>query len=303
MLFGNTQRKPQGLFGGFAQGAQQQMPQADPMGMQQPLGQEAAASMQGALQQQRKPGVNWLGVLADTLAGAAGREGPYAASMRAKQERDDAAQNAQQQRMASMQDWRTKFDYENEYERNNPSPINNDTVNDYNFILQTKGKAEADQYLQGRYDPIVNVQLPGDAVYSGPRSGLQSALGRSGGSADSTPATEDGHSYTPGQGGRANPKNWKPMGGASGNVGGGFQPVGLQGERITSAYRTPERNKAVGGVPNSFHTRRGSDGKPMARDSTPPPGMSMASYTALLRRQNPHLDVINEGDHVHMEPK
>ncbi len=29
----------------------------------------------------------------------------------------------------------------------------------------------------------------------------------------------------------------------------------------------------------------------------------MERYAALLRRKNPHLDVINEGDHVHMEPK
>lgn len=31
--------------------------------------------------------------------------------------------------------------------------------------------------------------------------------------------------------------------------------------------------------------------------------MGMGAYASMLRRQNPHLDVINEGDHVHMEPK
>jgi hypothetical protein len=41
----------------------------------------------------------------------------------------------------------------------------------------------------------------------------------------------------------------------------------------------------------------------MARDSIPPKGMGMAEYAKLLRRQNPNLDVINEGDHVHLEPK
>jgi hypothetical protein len=40
-----------------------------------------------------------------------------------------------------------------------------------------------------------------------------------------------------------------------------------------------------------------------ARDSVPPPGMSMAQYAAILQRQNPHLEVINEGDHVHIEPR
>jgi hypothetical protein len=31
--------------------------------------------------------------------------------------------------------------------------------------------------------------------------------------------------------------------------------------------------------------------------------MSMAAYADQLRRLNPNLDVINEGDHVHMEPR
>lgn len=82
-----------------------------------------------------------------------------------------------------------------------------------------------------------------------------------------------------------------------------FAPRGIQGETITSTARSPARNRAVGGVPNSFHTRRGPDGKPLARDSVPPPGMSMATYAAELRRLNPDLDVINEGDHVHLEPR
>lgn len=72
---------------------------------------------------------------------------------------------------------------------------------------------------------------------------------------------------------------------------------------MTSTFRDPAKNRAVGGVANSYHTRRDLNGRPMARDSVPPPGMSMAAYAAELRRLNPHLDVINEGDHVHMEPK
>lgn len=82
-----------------------------------------------------------------------------------------------------------------------------------------------------------------------------------------------------------------------------FNPVGVPGEKISSTYRTPQHNKAVGGVPNSFHTRKGPDGRALARDSLPPQGMSMSAYASLLRRQNPDLDVINEGDHVHLEPK
>ena len=83
----------------------------------------------------------------------------------------------------------------------------------------------------------------------------------------------------------------------------GFSPSGISGETVTSTYRSPAHNARVGGVTNSYHMRRGSDGRPLARDSVPPPGMSMAQYHAILKRQNPHLDVINEGDHIHMEPK
>ncbi|MGX7895465.1 D-Ala-D-Ala carboxypeptidase family metallohydrolase [Tsuneonella sp. HG222] len=76
-----------------------------------------------------------------------------------------------------------------------------------------------------------------------------------------------------------------------------FNPRGLPGERVTSTFRSPARNKAVGGVSNSYHlTGR-------ARDSVPPPGMSMAEYYRRLKAANPHLDVINEGDHIHMEPR
>jgi hypothetical protein len=78
---------------------------------------------------------------------------------------------------------------------------------------------------------------------------------------------------------------------------------GLSGERITSTFRTPEQNRAVGGVPNSYHTRRDAKGNPLARDSVPPPGVSMAAYAAQLQRLNPNMQVINEGDHVHMEPR
>lgn len=76
-----------------------------------------------------------------------------------------------------------------------------------------------------------------------------------------------------------------------------FNPSGVPGERVTSTFRTPAHNKAVGGVPNSYHLRG------LARDSVPPPGMSMGAYFQQLQRLNPLLQVINEGDHVHMEPR
>lgn len=72
---------------------------------------------------------------------------------------------------------------------------------------------------------------------------------------------------------------------------------------MTSTFRDPLHNKNVGGVPDSYHMRRGPNGEALARDSVPPPGMGMAAYAAQLQRLNPGLEVINEGDHVHMEPR
>ena len=95
----------------------------------------------------------------------------------------------------------------------------------------------------------------------------------------------------------------RALGGASGNAGGPFRPLGLNQQGVTSTYRTPEHNREVGGVPNSYHTRRGPNGDPLAVDSVPPPGMSMGQYAERLRKANPNYDVINEGDHVHIEPK
>ena len=79
--------------------------------------------------------------------------------------------------------------------------------------------------------------------------------------------------------------------------------MGIDGERVTSTFRDPAKNAQVGGVANSFHMKRFSDGRPMARDSVPPPGITMPAYAKMLRAQNPHMEVINEGDHVHMEPR
>jgi hypothetical protein len=35
----------------------------------------------------------------------------------------------------------------------------------------------------------------------------------------------------------------------------------------------------------------------------PPRGMSMNQYASVLQRLNPQYEVINEGDHVHIEPR
>ncbi|KKN74081.1 hypothetical protein LCGC14_0394210 [marine sediment metagenome] len=64
---------------------------------------------------------------------------------------------------------------------------------------------------------------------------------------------------------------------------------------VTSWWRSPERNKKVGGVGNSWHLcGRGLDVIPDTDEDR-----------AEILRLAPILDleVINEGDHLHLEPK
>lgn len=81
----------------------------------------------------------------------------------------------------------------------------------------------------------------------------------------------------------------------------GVQRLTSDGARVTSGYRTPKRNAEVGGVSNSYHTR-GSAEDPQAYDLVPRAGETMDQLAARTRRELPGYDVINEGDHVHVEP-
>ena len=67
------------------------------------------------------------------------------------------------------------------------------------------------------------------------------------------------------------------------------------GYNVTSGRRTPEGNRAVGGVPNSHHL----SGR--AFDYVPNPGESWEAAMARGRRDYPGAELINEKDHIHVE--
>jgi hypothetical protein len=104
-----------------------------------------------------------------------------------------------------------------------------------------------------------------------------------------------------GGGSQSSPPSAPPPAPAS-SGGGALSFAAPPGATVTSGYRDPANNRRVGGVSNSFHMQRGPDGQPLARDLVPPRGMTMAQLEAFARQNNPGMDVINEGDHVHLEP-
>lgn len=89
------------------------------------------------------------------------------------------------------------------------------------------------------------------------------------------------------------PGGLAPMGGG---IQEGVQALVGMGAQVTSNQRTPERNAAVGGVKGSYHLSG------QAYDLVPSGGMTMAQLEAEARRRIPGADIINEGDHVHIEP-
>lgn len=125
-----------------------------------------------------------IGIAGEALGGAVGRgPGVYTQMKLQDRERQRQLQQAQTDRQQAMEDWTAK----QIWERQNPAPINNDTVNDYNFYASKFGTEYADQYLKDKNDPVVNIPLPGGQVFIGPRSRLDAALKGGGQASGVTP--------------------------------------------------------------------------------------------------------------------
>lgn len=116
-----------------------------------------------------------VGTLGDTLAQWGGGKGTFLPGL--QQQREMAQQQAQyqQQRADKFTDWKAQRDYE----AANPSPVNNDTVNDYNFFKATRGEEAANRFLDqaiqngGAVSPQI-MTIPGMGVVQvnkGPQGG------------------------------------------------------------------------------------------------------------------------------------
>lgn len=106
-----------------------------------------------------------VGILGDALLGLAGQQGVYGPMMQQRrlleQQQRFRQDEADRQRAAANEDWRAQYDYEMAH----PKPVNNDTVADYNFILQNLGQDQASAYLRNRANPPLWRQGPDGQFY------------------------------------------------------------------------------------------------------------------------------------------
>ena len=76
---------------------------------------------------------------------------------------------------------------------------------------------------------------------------------------------------------------------------GDVKQIGGKWGRVTSTYRSPEHNRRVGGVPNSYHLRG------RAIDIARRPGVSHSQIVAAYRNAGYSLaEALDEGDHTHI---
>jgi hypothetical protein len=138
----------------------------------------AAGQMAALMPQPKKAGMfgsggpQWVEAVQAALAGALAARGNPAGQMglqMLQQKRQQAMQEEQyqQRRGDEFQDWVRKQAYQSA----NPSPVNNDTVADYNFWKQTLPPEQFNQWLENKINPPQLMNIPGVGVVSVPRQG------------------------------------------------------------------------------------------------------------------------------------
>jgi hypothetical protein len=162
------------------------------------------------------------------------------------------------------------------YGKLNPVEAKTTTEREYEFRLRKDGKEAADQWLAGQDVRPIAVE-PGGQIYDARDFARPTAASPSAAQGGGDPST----------GARV------PATGAAIEQ---AATAAVPGIRVTSRKRTPEQNRRAGGAARSYHLTD------QARDFTPPPGMSMSQLATQLKQTLPGFKVINEGDHVHVEP-
>lgn len=131
--------------------------------------------------------IDLLGGVSDGILAVNGMAPVYGPAQDRRRAQQDQVRLEEARYQRERADKTTDWQAQQQWKIDHPEAVNNDTVNDYNFILQTRGKDAADRYLDNLSDPFVNTTLPGDRFYSGPRSGLSAAVGAAGNTVPAAP--------------------------------------------------------------------------------------------------------------------
>lgn len=109
-----------------------------------------------AAPEQPKKGFDWgklIGVLGDSLSIVGGGQAQYVPNLidqrNRRQAQEYAEQTYQRRRGDENQDWQLR----EQWKRDNPAPINNDTVADYEFYKRTLTPEQFKTWLQNKVDP------------------------------------------------------------------------------------------------------------------------------------------------------
>lgn len=186
--------------------------------------QQAAPQQGGGFFGQNGLGRNIAGSIGDFLLQREGA-GPIYAPMKARQdEMRMAEEQYQRRRQDTMADWQAQ----QKWERDNPKPVNNDTVADYNFIRQTLGDQPARDYLSNKTLPPPFVQRNSDGTSTLYPQGLPR-----GGAGPQPGMIRDGYRF---KGGNPNDQNsWEAVGQAQTVPGGqGGPDTGYNGQGAPS---------------------------------------------------------------------
>jgi hypothetical protein len=132
-----------------------------------------------------KPKVNWLGVLADALAGAAGREGPYASMLMQQRQSQQEEDRYQRHRADSFDLWRQQQDYQAQHP-NPPQPT------EYERMLQAAGYAPGTPEYVDHVRNYVNMKENPPYYFTDPTTGQLKMVPRNAGG-----AAPQGVTFTP----------------------------------------------------------------------------------------------------------
>jgi hypothetical protein len=164
-LFGSGAMKPNGILG-LMNGTPGFNPNLRlPQDRQQQIDTIAAGDFSG-LPAKKKSGFNEPGGWAEKLAAIGAMLGGSSVPLQMRMQQNEAQQRAQKAEADRQAEWED-FQRKEQWKRDNPMPMNNDTVNDFNWY---KGLTPGDQAIYDRMHPIV-IDGP-DGRYMVPRAAM-----------------------------------------------------------------------------------------------------------------------------------